>query len=295
MDWDDIRVFAAVAQAGGLAAGARAAGVDRSTASRRIQNLERALRVRLFLRTRDGMRPAPAAERLLQHAEHMQAAAQALRAAGNETTTVRGRVRVATTEALATMLVRAGILELNARHPELELELLGSNRVLDLGRGEADLALRVVAVKEPSLRVRKVAGLGFAAYASAAYVQWRGRPSTEQQLAGHSVILHSAELAQLPEAKWLAHRPDVQIALRTNSITALLAAIAGGAGIGILAGGLAQQALDLIQLFEVRALRPRPLWLVSHPDASTRPAVKAVADHIQQILHPAGASEPGRR
>jgi DNA-binding transcriptional LysR family regulator len=181
------------------------------------------------------------------------------------------------------------------RHPELEIELLGSNRVLDLARGEADLALRVVAVKEPSLRVRKVAGLGFAAYASSAYVQRRGRPNGEQQLAGHSVILQSAELAQLPEAKWLANQPDVEIALRTNSITALLAAIAGGAGIGILAGGLAKQALDLIQLFEVRTLRPRPLWLVAHPDASTRPAVQAVADHIQQILHPAAASLLGRR
>jgi DNA-binding transcriptional LysR family regulator len=134
MDWDDIRVFAAVARAGGLAAGAQAAGVDRSTASRRIQSLERALSVRLFLRTRDGLRPAPAAARLLQHAEHMERAAVALQTVGSETSSVRGRVRIATTEALATMLVRAGLLELSARHPELELELLGGNRVVDLSR-----------------------------------------------------------------------------------------------------------------------------------------------------------------
>jgi DNA-binding transcriptional LysR family regulator len=284
MDWDDIRVFAAVARAGGLAAGAQAAGVDRSTASRRIQNLERALSVRLFLRTRDGLRPAPAADRLLQHAEHMERAAVALQTVGSETSTVRGRVRIATTEALATMLVRAGMLELSARHPELEIELLGSNRVLDLARGEADLALRVVAVKEPSLRVRKVVGLGFAAYASAEYVQRCGRPSSEQQLAGHSVVTHSAELEQLPEAKWLASQADVRVVLRTNSITALLAAISGGAGIGVLAGGLAQHALNLIRLFEIRALRPRPLWLVMHPDAASRQAVRATGDHIREIL-----------
>lgn len=289
MDWDDVRVFSAVAQAGGLAQGARAAGVDRSTASRRIQNLEEALRVRLFLRTRDGLRPSAAAQRLLRHAERMADAARALQAAGKESAAVSGRVRVATTEALATMLVRAGMLELRARHPELEIELLGSNRVLDLARGEADLALRVSAIKEPSLRVRKVAGLSFATYASPAYVKQHGQPGSEQQLAGHHVVVHSGELEQLPEAKWLASRTGVRVALRTNSITTLLAAIAAGAGIGVLAGGLAQQALGLVRLFEVRALRPRPLWLVTHPDAASRPAVRVTAEHIAAILSRAPA------
>jgi DNA-binding transcriptional LysR family regulator len=284
MDWDDIRVFAAVARAGGLAAGALAAGVDRSTASRRIQSLERALSVRLFLRTRDGLRASPAAARLLQHAEQMEQAAQAMHSVGSETTRVHGRVRIATTEALATMLVRAGLLELSARHPELEVELLGSNRVLDLARGEADLALRVSAVKEPSLRVRKVAGLGFAAYAAAAYVQQRGRPGSERQLAGHSVLLPSAELAQLPEAKWLASQPDVHVALRTNSIPALLAALSAGTGVAVIASGLARSTRGLVRLFEIAALKPRPLWIALHPDAAARSAVRVTADHIAAIL-----------
>jgi DNA-binding transcriptional LysR family regulator len=285
MDWDDVRVFEAVASARSLSAGARGAGVDRSTASRRIAGLERALGARLFLRTRSGLRLSPAGERLLVHAGRMGEQARALQAAASEAgATATGKVRIATTEALATTLVRSGLLELRARHPGLELELLGGNRVLDLARGEADLALRVTRVSEPSLRVRKVARLPFALFAAERYLARRGRPKSERELAGHEVLAHGGELASLPEARWLTGRAGVQVVLRSSSLVALMAAAIEGAGLVVLAGALGERDYGLVRLFDIESLTPRPLWLAMHPDAAARSAVRIVADRIARIV-----------
>src|SRR5262249_20434309 len=158
--------------------------------------------------------------------------------------------------------------ELRAKHPDLEIEILGANRVVDLARGEADLALRVTKVDQPSLRVRKVASLPFAVFAGVPYVQRRGRARSERELAGHDVLVHAGELAALPEAKWLESRPGVRVALRTNSMVALLAAIADGAGISVVSGSWGESELGFVRLFDLPAIPARPLFLAVHPDAA---------------------------
>jgi DNA-binding transcriptional LysR family regulator len=176
------------------------------------------------------------------------------------------------------------LLALGAAHPELELELLGANRVVDLSRGEADLALRVTKVEQPSLRVRKVARLPFVVVASESYVQKRGHPRSERELEGHDVLLHAGELATLPETRWLGSRPGVRVVLRSNSMIALLAATADGAGIAVIAGQSAERELGLVRLFDLPSIPPRPLYLAMHPDAAARAAVRVVADHIAELF-----------
>jgi DNA-binding transcriptional LysR family regulator len=284
-DWDDVRVFAAVARAASLGKGARDAGMDRSTASRRITGLERAVGARIFLRTRDGLRLSAVGERLFRHAERMAGEADALvRSAVDGGGTAKGLVRIATTEALAATLVRRGLLELLKQHPDLQIEILGANREFDLARGEADLALRVTKVEQPSLRVRRVASLPFGVFAGEPYVRRRGRPRTERELAGHDVLLHTAELSTLPEAKWLESRPGVRVVLRTNSMIAMLAATVDGAGISVLAGSLGERELGLVRLFDLPAIPARSLFLAMHPDAAARVAVRVVADHVASLF-----------
>lgn len=290
MEWDDVRVFLAVCDKKSLATGAKEVGLDRSTASRRIAALELSLGTRLFLRTRDGLRPSPAGLRLKVHAQRMADEARAFRMSAEDTSAVTGRVRVTTTEAMAGMLVREGLLRLRDRHPRLELELLGGNRVLDLTRGEADIALRVVKVAEPSLRVRRVAKLPFALFASEAYVRQRGRPRTDAELAGHDVITMAGELASLPESRFLESRPGVHVVLRTSSMTAMLAAVLDGYGIGAITGPWGERELGLVKLFDLPQIPARPLFLAMHPDAAARPSVRAVADEIVAILANRSAS-----
>jgi DNA-binding transcriptional LysR family regulator len=285
MNWDDIRVFLAVARAQSLAAGARSAGLDRSTASRRIAALETALGARLFLRTRGGLRIAPAGDRMIAHAERMAAGARAVESTSREDgKQLEGRVRLATTDSLAAILVRVGLLELVAQHPGLELELYGDNRVVDLSRGEADLALRVVKVSEPSLRVQRIARLSFGVLGSERYLARAGRPASERDLAGHDVITYASELAGLPEAKWLRDHPEARVVLRTTSVTAMLSAALDGLGLAVIAGPWGARELGLVRLFEIPALAPRSLWLAMHPDAAARAAVRAVAQHVHAIV-----------
>jgi DNA-binding transcriptional LysR family regulator len=284
MDWDDVRVFVEVARAKSLTAGASSAGLDRSTASRRVAALERSLGARLFLRTRDGLRLSPAGERLIIHAERVAEGVRALtRAADQERDEVSGIVRIATTEALATMLVHEGLVALAARHPRLELELLGDNRIVDLSRGEADLAVRLTKVEEPSLVVKRIARLPFALYASEDYLVRRGRPSSEKELAGHDAITFGGPLAVLPEARWVALHPELKTVLRTTSMTAVLAAASAGFGVVVAAGSWTAGVPGLVRVLPLPSIPPRPVWLVVHPDAAARPAVRAVSAEIALI------------
>ncbi len=284
MNWDDVRVFLAVARAGSLSVGAKSAGVDRSTASRRVAALERAMGARLLLRGRDGVQLSPVGERLLRHAERMDDGATSLRRAARDEGAVRGLVRLATTESLAAFLVHEGLLDLRARHPELELELLGGNRPVDLARAEADLALRVTPVTDASLRVRRLIRLSFACFASKSYARRRGRPRDEHELSGHDVVVPGGELAQLPEARWLASRAGVRVALRTSSMTALIAAMGAGVGVAVLPEAWGAREDRAERLFEVSEIPARPLFLVSHPDVASRAAVRVVADAVAEIV-----------
>jgi DNA-binding transcriptional LysR family regulator len=296
MNWDDVRLFLAVARADSMTHGAIDAGLDRTTVSRRIAALERDLGAKVFLRTRDGLRVSPAGARLRERAERMAAEARALVAeAADEGGAIVGTVRVATTEALAVMLVEEGLLELRERYPDLVVELLGGNRPVDLGRGEAELVLRATPVREANVKVRRVARLSIALFASDGYVRRRGAPSSEKGLAGHEVVLPGGELSMLPEAKWLASRPGVRVAFRSSSMPALVAATAAGAGLSALTEAWGLRTPGLCRLFIVDAVEPRPLWLATTPEAGSRAAVRLVADRIAAMLARVGTAGPRGR
>ena len=92
--------------------------------------------------------------------------------------------------------------------------------------------------------------------------------------------LRTGELANLPEARWLAARPGVTAGLRSNSLPALLAAAKRGQGIVPLSSAWGDREPDLQRLFDVPGLPPRALWLVSTPAGAKRAAVRAVADAL---------------
>ena len=285
--WDDLRYFLAVARHGTLALAARELGVNASTAGRRIQALEESLRVRLFLRTREGLRPSSAGEQLRQRLAKLEP--ELARLTGGELTpseTVAGTVRIATTEALAAYFVDRGLCALQEEHPGLVLELLGGNRPVDLARGEADLAVRVTKPEGANLKVRQLHAQGFAMYGSASYLRQRGRPRSERELAGHDLVVMGAELALLPEARWVEAQPDVRIRLRTNSMPALVAAVRNGVGLAVLPTTWGQVEASLERLFDLPEVPSRPMWLLIQPEAWERAAVQVVATRLKELLDP---------
>lgn len=282
LDWDDARLLLALLRAPSLAAGSRALGVDKSTVSRRIEALEHALGAKLFVRTREGVRPTALGERLRGHAERIEAEVLALsRAAEAGGDEIGGRVRVATTEGMAVRLVQFGLLNLRARYPGLELELLGGNAPVDLARGEAELALRVRPTSDPSLKVQVLGKFAIALFGSPVYLRSRGAPRGPADLAGHDVLLPSGELEALPEARWLREQPGVRVALRSSSLPALVEAAARGYGLLPVTRAWGESTPGLEALFDLEAIPPRPTWLVAHPDVAQQPAVRCVADAIR--------------
>lgn len=280
-----MRVLLALLRARNLHDAGVQLGVDASTVSRRLAALEKRSSAQLFVRTRDGLRPTAAAERLLPHAERMEAdAAGLVHALRAGETRASGTVRIATTEAFARLLATEGLLQLGHEHPELVIELSGGNRPVDLARGEADLALRLAALRQPSLRTRCLATMGVGLFAAPSYVRARGAVRSPSGLTGHDVLLPVGELARLPEARWLADRPGVRAVFRSNSMLALVAAAVAGHGVVPLPLGWGDNEPGLERVIALDALGKRKIWLVSPEAASKRPAVRVVADHIAAIF-----------
>ncbi|HUJ58285.1 MAG TPA: LysR family transcriptional regulator [Kofleriaceae bacterium] len=283
--WDDMRVLLGLLRAGNLHDAGAALGLDPSTVSRRLAALEKRTRAQLFVRTRDGLRPTATATRLRPHAERMEAEAAALIAALRaDTASTRGVVRVATTEAFARLLVEHGLLDVRADHPELAIEILAGNHPIDLVRGEAELAVRLAALRQPSLRARTLATMPVGLFASRAYLERRGAIRGVASLRGHDVLVPSGDLGKLPEASWLAARPGVRVVFRSNCMPALVAAAAGGCGVVPLPVGWGDSVPELVRLLVLDGLGKRQIWLVSHEGAHRRPAVRVVGDRIAAIF-----------
>ncbi len=283
MSSDDLRLFLAALRSESLAATASQLGVDRTTVGRRLDELEHRIRAPLFVRTRGGLRPTEAAIRLRPGAERILGELRAL-----ETTAlaadaaVRGTVRIATTDGLAGFLVQRGLLGLAQRHPELSLELARGNRLVELARGEADLALRLILVREDGVRVRKLRGMPIGLHASTEYLRRRGAPASLEALAGHDLLVPGGELAKLPEARLLARVPGARVVLRTTSMPVLVEAAAAGHGIVAITDCWADLA-GLARVLPLPHIAPRPLWLAVAPGQRDRPAVRIVAEEIARL------------
>ena len=284
MDWNDLRYFLAVRRAGSLAGAARALKVEHSTVSRRLAALEDALGAKLFLRGPDGFTSTPAGDALAPHAETMEAAAQALTrkvAGGDER--IDGTVRLTTSEVFSGFVVKR-LGPLRARHPDLVVEVLSGNQAFDLARGEADLAIRIMATTDPDLIARKLVECGWAMYAARGYVESRDAPATPEALAGHDVIGLDETMSRVPGALWLdAHGAGARVVLRGNSIVAVLNACLAGMGVTVLPCFLGDVEPSLARLAPA-LLGSRPMYLVAHPDRARIARVRVVMDFVAQMM-----------
>ena len=181
LDWNDVRFFLALARGRTLAKAAMALRVDQTTVGRRIAALERRLGVAVFERTPLGLEVTPAGRRILDAAERMNEAAIDLGAQlANDRAPCRGTVTVATSESLAEHFVIPAVDLVQGKHPHLTVVLRTGWARVDLRRGEADLAVRIVRPRDPRLACRKLAEFSLRLYASRGYLARHGVPQSLQ-------------------------------------------------------------------------------------------------------------------
>lgn len=286
LDWDDIRHLLAVHRAGTLASAARTLKTNATTVGRRLTQLEEKLAVKLFDRTSHGWTPTEACARLLPHAERMEQEALALaRVSAADDPNLEGTVHVTTTEAIAARYLMPHLPSLRTRHPGIDLVLSCSERRLDLGRREADIALRLMRPTEPDLVARRLMRLELALYAAEDYLDRRGRPDGDARFEGHDVIAFIEGRASRPENDWLAAScPGARVVLRSNSVTTLVEAIREGLGIGLAPRVVGDRDPRLIRLVTKNPPEPREVWVAFHSDIEPSPRVRAVIDFLAESL-----------
>ena len=286
LDWDDMRFFLAVARAGSLSAASRALGVAQPTVGRRVGAFERSLGSKLLVATPTGQQLSPTGERLLAHAEQMERAALAAeRVASGRDSGLSGRLVITASEWMIRSVLGPLVAPFVAAHPALELELFAEARHLSLLRRECDLAIRPSPFEQAEVVQRKLGTLGFALYASDAYLSRHGAPDFGRQCEGHTLIAMSASLTRIPDVAWLPQIASrARVVVRTNGREPMATLAAAGVGITCLPRVVGDATLGLRVLRAPVPAPERTLWLGVHRDARSVPRVRACIQFLSEDM-----------
>lgn len=289
-DWNLYRTFLAVARHGSLSAAARGLGLTQPTVARHIDTLEASLGADLFLRSQRGLAPTELALDLKPYAETLASnTAALLRTASGPSAEVRGAVRISASEIAGVERLPPMLAQLRRAHPALVIELVLSNALDDLLRREADIAVRNVAPTQDALISRRLPSIELGLYARRDYLDRRGTPRSEADIAGHDVIGFDRET---PAIRALTQRYPVlgraSFALRADSDLAQLAAIRAGFGIGVCQVGIAERDPSLVRVLGDQISIDLGLWIVMHEDLKTSARCRAVFDVLVEGFLAAG-------
>lgn len=287
MDWNDLRYFLAVADEGSTLAAGRALRVSQTTVARRIAALEEALGLTLFEKRQAGYVLTPAGEGLIDWAKQVETAtegfAEASAALARDSS---GMVRITTQEIFANTLLGPILRELHELHPEIVIEIDTQQELLNLGAGEADVALRSTAGEAPAGTVgRSLCIDDWTLYCSRDYAERHGVPHTRKELLGHAIIGGGgAKLWRHYEAWLKSLGLEGQVAMHHATSTGLLTAVRSGFGIAVLPCIVADADPDLIRCLPPREDHHRSMWLLTHERVRHTPRVRKVVDFLYERL-----------
>src|SRR3569832_1387303 len=279
-DWNDLRHFLAVARLGSTLAAAKALNVNHPTVHRRLDELEKRLGRNLVARHSTGYKLTELGQDIVGYAERVEEAVQAFeRRVAASHTELAGTIRVTCPEVLGFKLMQSALIEkFNARYPGLRVEIIVSDKYLDLGKGEADVAFRACAPfpTDSTLFGRKIAPSPWAVYASKAYVARHGGISGGEEINRHAVIQFESTMRDHAAARWLqSAAPTANVIARGSSIHAALTEVKSGVGVGVLPVNLGDIENDLVRLFGPIPNLPSDVYLLIHEDLKEISCVRA--------------------
>ena len=292
VDWNDLRCFLAAARAGSLAGAARAMGVEHSTVGRRLAALEEAMGAALVTRSPEGLALTAAGKQLLPLVEEMARAAQA----GKEAlASARTRVRLATPSGFGRVLAPE-LMTFQAQHPDVTIELSSASRMVDLKKGEADVAIRQGPSADEDLVARTIGDVEWSLYASASYLQRHPAPSDPRDLVGQDLLGFEERLAAVPGARWLErHGKGANVVMRCGELADTLSACVAGIGLAVLPTTAAALEPSLERLTG-ESLGTSKLYVVYRKESLLSEPVKAVIEFVTQVMrdHLRGSADKSR-
>ena len=254
MDWDKLRVFHAVAEAGSFTHAGDTLNLSQSAVSRQISALEEALQVPLFHRHARGLiltEQGESLNRTVRDVFAKLAMTEALLTESKEKPA--GRLKVTTTVGFGEIWLAPRLTAFLEAYPEVSISLLLDDAELDLAMREADVAIRMHPPKQPDLVQRHLTSLQWHVCASPDYLKKHGVPQRPEELDAHKLIMFGSHHPPVSDVNWLAEvgrRPGNprRAVLEVNSTHAVLMAIRSGLGIGALPDYVVNENPDLVRV-----------------------------------------------
>lgn len=287
-DWNDVRFFMAVANAGKLSGAAQALGVDPSTVFRKLNKLEDGLGSRLFERHKQGYRLTAAGRTFMTHAERMtdELGKLNLSLAGQDVR-AEGLVRVTTTHSAANMLIAPLLNDFLAKYPEIRVSISIAPRFFDLGRYQADVAIRATLKPPEHLLGRKLGTYTWMLFGAKEYLDENGAPKNVEALNAHRVLMPNEELASIRMMRHLNQAlggQDARQAIASNDLHFIYVAVTEGLGLGLLPEYFANYnpRLKAVRIPEVE--QESDLWMLVHPDQADLTRIRVFTQYMAENI-----------
>lgn len=255
MDWDKLRTFHAVAEAGSFTHAGELLGLSQSAVSRQISGLEDSLGTSLFHRHARGLLLTEQGELLFNTTQDVLAkisTAEAMLTDSKEKP--RGEFVLTTTVALGTVWLVPRLEEFVKLYPDIHISLRVDDRDLDLSMREADVAIRFHPPEQPNLIQRKLFKVEYHVYASPEYIAKHGAPLTAKDLDKHQIITYGDGTPHyIRDVNWLAQvgRPGKKprpSSLRINNIYGVRRAVEAGMGLAAIPDYIVEEGSKLVRV-----------------------------------------------
>ena len=285
-DWSLIRSFLAALDHGSLLGAARALHASQPTIGRHIAELESQLGVVLFERTGRGLLASEVALRLAESARAMEAGALKLaRGAALDQVGISGTVRLTASQPVACNLLPPVLAQMRLALPEIQVELVVSNKVSNLLRREADIAVRMVQPEQATLIAKRIGKVTLGVYAHRDYLRRRGTPRQPLDLLSHALIGFDTDQSIIEGfTRFGVPLGTVSFAVRTDDLIAYQESIRAVLGIGFIADYVGRADNSLVPLLPMLKLPALPMWLAVHREIRTSQRIRQVYDFLGNTL-----------
>ena len=283
MDWDDLRVFLAVARRESLSAAGKALRIDPATVGRRISRLEDSLGARLFVKSPQGYALTETGARLVPRAEAAEAALRGLDEAAETPEGLTGQIRLGAPDGCANYLLPQVLAQMCDRHPGLEVQLVALPRVFNLSKREADMAIGVSRPEAGRLVVQKLTDYRLHLAASRHYLAAHPPIASRGDLKAHRLVGYIPDMIFDKELGYLAELGLAAPPLASNSVSVQLNFLRAGAGVGVVHDFALPAAPDLQRILPDDISLTRSFWLIRHADDARVPRLTRFAEDLVRL------------
>lgn len=266
MDWDDLRVFLAVARSESLSGAGKTLKLDPATVGRRIARLEEAMSARLFLKSPQGYTLTDQGTGLVVHAERAETAMLGAREALSGPEGLTGQIRIGAPDGCANYLLPQVLATICDENPGLEVQIVALPRVFNLSKREADLAIAVSRPEAGRLTVQKLTDYQLHLAASRDYLASYPAITDPTDLTFHRLVGYIPDMIFDKELDYLAQIGAGTVPLASNSVSVQLNWLRHGAGVGVVHDFALPSAPELVKVLPETVHLTRAFWLIRHAD-----------------------------